>query len=147
MLLLFLAWLLASKIESPMIHTTACFFAHINNHQQAAAHNVVVDKLDGIKRSLCEIRDNLKWCKPNNKHRSPKPTKLYEGSILKLWNEFKRILDAKRKLDNISQSKMYRKIKSEIEDLGKGSIGVSTVENFYEFQTEYLKIDSVLGRK
>jgi len=96
MLLLFLAWVLANKSGTHVI----CFLSYINNRQQAATHNVVVDKLDGIKRSLCEIRDNLKWFKPNNKHHSPKPTKLYEGSILKLWNEFKRILDAKRKLDN-----------------------------------------------
>ncbi|CAG8484141.1 4296_t:CDS:10 [Ambispora leptoticha] len=37
---------------------------------------------------------------------SPKPTKLYAGGVLKLWNEFKRILDAKRKLDNVSWSKI-----------------------------------------
>ena len=30
---------------------------------------------------------------------------------------------------------MYRKLKSEIEDLGKGSIGTSTLENFYKCKT------------
>ena len=93
---------------------------------------MVVNKFNCIEESLCEIRDNLRWFKPNDKHRSLKPTKLYAGSILKLWNEFKRIIDAKRKLDNVSWSKMYLKVKSEIKDLRKGSIGVSTLENFYK---------------
>jgi len=93
---------------------------------------MVVNKFNCIEESLCEIRDNLRWFKPNDKHRSLKPTKLYAGSVLKLWNEFKQIIDAKRKLDNVSWSKMYLKVKSEIEDLRKGSIGVSTLENFYK---------------
>jgi hypothetical protein len=118
-----------------MIHTTACFFAHINNRQQAAAHNVVVDKLNGIERSLCEIQDNLKWFKSNDKHRSPNPIKSYEGDVPTLWNEFKKLVDAKRKTNDVSLSKMYRNIKSEIEDLGKGSIGTSTLENFYKRKT------------
>ena len=82
-----------------------------------------------IKRSLCEIQDNLKWFKPNDKHCSLKPTKLYKRSILKLWTKSKRILDAKRKLDNVSWSKMYLKVKSEIKDLRKGSIGVLQCRN------------------
>jgi len=129
-LLLFLAWLLTNKIGSPMIYTTACFFAHINNHQQATAHNVVVDKLNVIEKSFCEIRDNFKWFKPNNKHCSPKPTKSYKGDVLPLWNEFKQLFDAKRKLD-ISLSEICCKIKSKIEDFGKGIVGTSTLENFY----------------
>ena len=84
--------------------TIACFVSYINNRQQTAAHNVVLDKLNGIEGSLCKI---LKWFKPNNKHCSPKPTK----------------------------SKIYRKVKSEIEDLGQGSIGTSTAKNFYKWKT------------
>jgi hypothetical protein len=80
-----------------------------------------------LKKSLCEIRNNHKWFL--------KPTKLYEGDVLTLWNEFKQLFDAKRKLDNSSLSEMYCKIKSEINDLGKGTIGVSTLENFYKQKT------------
>ena len=41
------------------------------------------------------------------------------ADVLRLWNEVKQLFDAKRKLDNINQSEMYRKVKSDIEDLGK----------------------------
>jgi hypothetical protein len=115
--------------------TIACFLSYINNYQQTAAHNVVVDKLNGIEGSLCEIQDNLKWFKPNNKHRSPKPTKPYEGDVLALWNEFKKLFDAKRKLNDSSLSEMYCKVKGEIDNLEKGTIGTSTLENFYKCKT------------
>ena len=52
-----------------------------------------------------------------------------------LWNEFKKLFEAKRKLNESSLSEMYCKIKSEIENLGKSTIGTSTVENFYKCQT------------
>jgi len=118
-LLLFLAWLLANKIESPAIHTPACLLSYINNHQRAAAQNVVVDKLD---ENLCEIRSNCNWVRPHNNHQKsspPKSTKSYDGDVLTLWNKFAHLFDAKRKTDDVSLSKMYRKLKSEIEDLGK----------------------------
>ncbi|KAG9303601.1 hypothetical protein G9A89_018497 [Geosiphon pyriformis] len=50
---------------------------------------------------------------PNDKHHSPKPIKSYEGDVLTLWDEFKKL----------------------VEDLGKGTIGASTVENFYKQKT------------
>ena len=112
-----------------MVLTIACFLSYINNHQQAAAHNVVVDKLNGIEGSLCEI---LKWFKPNDKHRSPKS---YGGDVLTLWNEFKQLFEAKSKLNESSLSEMYCKVKSEIKDLGNGTIGTFTLENFYKCKT------------
>jgi hypothetical protein len=142
MLLLFLAWLFTNKINSHAVFTIACF-SYVNNRQQAAVH-MVIDKL----KSLCEIRDNFKWFKPNNKHCSPKPTKSYKGDVLPLWNEFKQLFDAKRKLD-ISLSEMCCKIKSKIEDLGyRRSLYVRELlqaENESQAQ-QYLKID-ILGRK
>jgi|SRR6185312_11064800 len=54
MLLLFLAWVLTTTCD-----VYNCMLPSV--YQQAAAHNVVVDKLNGIEGSLCEIRDNLKW--------------------------------------------------------------------------------------
>ena len=89
---------------------------------------MVVDEL----KSVCKIRDNLKWFKPHNNHRKssrPKPTKSYDGDVLTLWNEFKKLFNAKRKLDGISLSAMYCKIKSEIYDLGKGINSEEDCEN------------------
>jgi hypothetical protein len=90
-LLLLLAWLLANKIESPAIYTTACFLSYIKNHQQTAAHNVVVNKFNCIEEILCELRDKLKWFKPHN-YQTSSPPKSYEGNVLTLWNEFKNSL-------------------------------------------------------
>jgi hypothetical protein len=116
-----------------------CFLPYINNRQQAAAHNVVVDKLKGIEESLHEICNNRNWVRPHRKYRrsnSPKPTKSYDGDVLTLGNEFKQLFDAKRKLNESSLSEMYCKIKSEIKDLGKCSIGASAIaENFYKCKT------------
>ena len=109
-----------------------------NNHQQTAAHNVAIDKLNGIEESLHEIHNNYNWVRPHSKYQSsnsPKPVESYEGDILTLWNEFKKLFDAKRKLHNSSLSEMYCKIKSEIENLRKGTIGTSTLENFYKCKT------------
>ena len=99
---------------------------------------MVVDKLNGIEESVHEIRNNCNWVRPHRKYRrsnSPKPVESYEGDVLTLWNEFKNLFDAKRKLNESSLSEMYCKIKSEIEDLGKGTIGTSTLENFYKCKT------------
>jgi hypothetical protein len=53
-----------------------------------------------------------------------------------LWNSFKeKLFDAKRKLGDISLSKMYCKVKNEIEYLGTGTIGTFTVGNFYKRRT------------
>ena len=97
---------LTTKSSSYAILTIACFLSYFNNHQQAATHNVVVDKLNSIEESLHEIRNNRNWIRPHSKYRrsnSPKPVvESYEGDILTLWNEFKQLFDAKRKLDNIS---------------------------------------------
>jgi hypothetical protein len=41
----------------------------------------------------------------------------------------------KRKLANISLSAMCSKVKNKINDLGKGSIGTSTLKNFYKRKT------------
>jgi len=48
------------------------------------------------------------------------------------FNKFKQLMDVKKRLNDISLSAIYCKVKSEIEDLGKGSIGASIVENFYK---------------
>ena len=69
--------------------------------------HMVLDKL----KSVCKIHnnDNCKWFKPHNKYRTSssfKPTKSYDENVLTLWNEFKQLFDAKRKLDDISLSEM-----------------------------------------
>ena len=87
---------------------------------------MVIDKLNDINENLREIHNNYQKSSP------PKPTKSYDGDVLALWNKFAHLFDAKRKTDDVSLSKMYCKLKSEIEDLGKGSIGTSTLENFYK---------------
>jgi hypothetical protein len=43
-------------------------------------------------------------------------------------------------------SEMYLKVKSEIEGFGKGTIG-ELLQTENESQAQYLKIDSILGRK
>jgi hypothetical protein len=56
-LLLFFAWVPTNKSSSLVVLTFAYLFSYVNNDncQQAAAHNVVVEKLNGIEESLCEI--------------------------------------------------------------------------------------------
>jgi hypothetical protein len=96
LLLLSVSWLFTNQISSHVVLAIACFLSYINNYQQTAAHNVVIDKLNGIEGSLCKIQDNLKWFKPNDKHRSLNPIKSYED-VLTFWNEFKKFFDAKKK--------------------------------------------------
>jgi hypothetical protein len=78
----------------------------------------MVDKLNDIEKSVCEIRDNCNWVRPHNDHQKSNPsklTKLYDGDVLTLWNEFKQLFDAKRKLNDISLSEMCCKIKRTLE--------------------------------
>ena len=49
--------------------------------------------------------------------------------------QFKQLFDAKKKLNNSSLSEMYCKVKGEIDNLDKGAIGTSTLENFYKCRT------------
>jgi len=99
---------------------------------------MVIDKLNDINENLREIHNNCNWVRPRNNHQKsspPKPTKSYDGDVLTHWNEFKKLVDAKRKLNDSSLSKMYRKIKGEIDNLEKSTIGTSTLENFYKRKT------------
>ena len=101
---------------------------------------MVIDKLNDINENLCEIHNNCNWVRPRNDHQKsspPKPTKSYDGDVLTLWNKFAHLFDAKRRTNDVSLSKMYHKLKREIEDLGKGSIGTSTLENFYKPKTNH----------
>jgi hypothetical protein len=87
-----------------------------------------------IEKSVCEIQNCISSHK-SRASRSVKATKSYDENVLSLWNEFKQLFDTKKKLGNSSLSEMYCKIKGEIEDLGKGTIGTATLENFYKCKT------------
>jgi hypothetical protein len=149
-LLLCVALVFANKINSHAVFTIACFLLYL---QQTAAHNMVIDKLNDINENLRETHNNCNWIRPRNDHQKsspPKPTKSYDGDVLTLWNKFAHLFDAKRKTDDVSLSKIYRKLKSEIEDLGQGSIGTSTLELLQtenKSQIQNLKVDSVMDRK
>src|SRR6185437_42665 len=45
---------LADKISSHAVFTIACFFSYVQNRQQAAAYNVVVNKLNVIERMFAK---------------------------------------------------------------------------------------------
>jgi hypothetical protein len=74
---------LVIKKSSHAVVTIACFlFAYsINNYQQAAAHNVVVDKLDVIEKSFCKYE----IISSGSNHKRP-ALSIYNGDIPSLWN-------------------------------------------------------------
>ena len=134
LLLLLVSWLFADNMQFSQLHVSFC----TSITSKILLHTILWSiKLTGIEENLREIQKN---CKPFDQSSSLKLIKHYEGNTSILWNEFKQFFDAERK--DISMSRMYRKVKSEIEDLGTGTIGAS-----FTIQDENFEVDSVMGRK